>query len=160
MVNSPQWLADKLQEEGEKTILFFQELPETAWELELYSDGALWRVKDVLAHFVVTEVGIPRLMREVLAGGSGSPDDFDLDDYNRRHVVGLENLTVPVLLERFADLRGQTVRFVADLSQDQLAVEGRHPFLGLSPLVDMIRLMYRHIQIHQRDIRRALTATT
>lgn len=157
MVNSPQWLADKLQEEGEKTILFFRELPESAWERLLYSDGVNWRVKDVLAHFVVTEIGIPRIMQDVLAGGSGSPDDFNLDDFNRRHVAGLENLPVEALLEQFREQRRQTVDFVVRLSADQLAMQGRHPFLGEAPLVDMIRLMYRHIQIHQRDIRRALS---
>jgi hypothetical protein len=157
MVNSPQWLAEKLKEEGEKTVLFFRDLPDTAWETRMYSDGAIWSVRDVLAHFVVTEVGIPRIMREVLSGGIGSPDDFDLDDYNRRHVSGLENLPVEALLERFAALRADTIRFVSSLSAADLAIEGRHPYLGLAPLVDMIRLMYRHIQIHQRDIRRALS---
>lgn len=158
MVNSPQWLADKLHEEGEKTVEFFRALPEAAWELTMYSDGAIWRVKDILAHFVVTEIGIPRIMRDVLNGGAGSPEGFDLDDFNRRHVSGLENLPAEELLQRFSDSRSQTVRFVAGLSQEELDTQGRHPYLGLAPLLDMIRLMYRHIQIHQRDIRRAIAA--
>jgi hypothetical protein len=39
---------------------------------------------------------------------------------------------------------------------DDLAKQGRHPFLGTASLSDMIKLMYMHNQIHIRDIRRML----
>jgi hypothetical protein len=157
---SPNKLADKLQEEGEKTIQFFQALPESTWGIILYEDGATWRVRDILAHFVATEIAIPLILRDIIQGGEGVPEGFDLDDYNRRHVSGLENFSREELLTRFADLRGQTVRLVRLLSEQDLLRTGRHPFLGVSPLVDMIKLMYRHIQIHQRDIRRAVNASS
>lgn len=155
MADTPAWLAQKLRDEGARSRAFFQELPDPVWNLILYEDGATWRVRDVLAHFVITEIGIPQIMRAILSGGSGSPDDFDLDAYNRKHVAGLENMSVPELLEKFAELRSQTVRLVAGMSEEDLQRTGRHPFLGISPLIDMIKLMYRHNQIHQRDIRRA-----
>jgi hypothetical protein len=31
---------------------------------------------------------------------------------------------------------------------------GRHPFLGVAPLVEMIKLVYRHNGIHIRDARK------
>lgn len=155
MADTPEWLAQKLHDEGARTKAFFQELNEPAWDLILYEDGATWRVRDILAHFVVTEIGIPQIIRAILRGESGSPEDFDLDAYNRKHVEGLENMPVKELLDKFTDLRSQTVRLVAGLSAEQLQKEGRHPFLGIAPLVEMIKLMYRHNQLHQRDIRRA-----
>jgi hypothetical protein len=42
------------------------------------------------------------------------------------------------------------------LSADDLVKTGRHPWLGIAPLEDMIQLLYRHNQIHQRDIRKLL----
>ncbi|MFN2197422.1 MAG: DinB family protein [Anaerolineales bacterium] len=158
MADNSAWLAQKLSDEGARSLAFFEELPEGAWRLILYEDGATWTVRDILAHFVVTEIGIPQIMRAILAGGRGSPDDFDLDVYNRQHVAGLENVTSGELLKKFGDLRSQTVRFVAGMSAAELQMTGRHPFLGIAPLVDMIKLMYRHNQIHQRDIRRAIAA--
>lgn len=156
MADTPARLAQKLSDEGARSLAFFEELPEEAWNLVLYEDGATWTVRDILAHFVVTEVGIPQIMRAILAGGRGSPEDFDLNVYNRQHVAGLENVTSGDLLKKFGDLRSQTVRLVAGMSEADLQMTGRHPFLEIAPLVDMIKLMYRHNQIHQRDIRRAL----
>ncbi len=37
---------------------------------------------------------------------------------------------------------------VASISQADLTEEGRHPYLGVAPLTDMIKLIYRHNQIH------------
>jgi hypothetical protein len=116
-------------------------------------------VRDILAHFVVTEVSIPQIIRAILGGEGGAPEHLDLDAFNRKHVVGLENLPVAELLDKFTDLRSQTVRLVAGMSAEDLQMKGRHPYLGIAPLVDMIKLMYRHNQLHQRDIRRAFAQT-
>lgn len=159
MVDKPEWLSKKLNEEGDKTVEFFNELPDHAWNIVLYEDGAPWGVKDILAHFVVTEVGVPNILRDVLDGGNGVPKEFNLDDFNRKHVAGLENISVSELLERFIDLRDQSVRLVANMSESDLQKIGRHPFLGETTLVEMIKLMYRHNQIHQRDIRKAVNVS-
>lgn len=45
---------------------------------------------------------------------------------------------------------------VANLGKDELEIWGRHPFLGDSQIKDMVRLMFLHIRIHERDIRKAL----
>ena len=153
-------LAEKLRVEGEKTLKFFQQISADDWQMLLYSDGADWHVREILAHFVITEIGIPQIIRDVLAGGSGSPAGFDLDEFNRRKVGGLENLAIPFLLEKFSDLRQQTILLVESMDDADLQKIGRHPFLGEAPLEVMIKLMYRHNQIHQRDIRRALTQQT
>lgn len=149
-------LSAKLRSEGDKTRLFFQELHHEDWEVLLYSDGANWRVKEILAHFVITEIGIPQIIRNVLSGGSGSSAGFNLDEFNRRQVRGLDDRSIPALLENFDELRQKTILLVESMENEDLLKVGRHPFLGEAPLEDMIKLLYRHNQLHQRDIRRAL----
>jgi hypothetical protein len=151
-------LAKKLLEEGQKTLEFYRGLDEGQWGLEVYTEGACWRVQDVLAHFVVTEIGIPRIIQNILDGGEGSSGDFNLDEFNVRKVAGLENIPPVDLLARFQDLRQQTVRFVAGMGDAELDKVGRHPFLGQATVEDMLKLMYRHNQIHQRDLRRMFNA--
>ncbi len=149
-------LVQKLQTEGEKTLAFFRELPPEAWERPIYSEGATWTVRDILAHLVSAESSIPRLITVLLEEGRQIPPDFDLDAYNRREVGKMADVTPAELLERFARQRAATVETVQRLTEADLQTVGRHPFLGEAPVEDMLKLMYRHTQIHQRDIRKAL----
>ena len=63
-----------------------------------------------------------------------------------------------MILQRFMERRGETIQMILALSDSDLATEGRHPWLGVVPIEEMIKLMYRHNQIHQRDIRKTLTS--
>jgi hypothetical protein len=42
------------------------------------------------------------------------------------------------------------------MSQNDLERIGRNPFLGEVPLVEIVKLIYRHNQIHLRDLKRLL----
>jgi len=53
-------------------------------------------------------------------------------------------------------VRAQMVALVASMSTDDLARQGRHPFLGQATLSEMIKMVYRHNQIHYRDLRKVL----
>ena len=68
-------LAEKLRQEGEKTIEFFLALPPVAWNITMYTDGADWTIEDILVHFVITEKGISQIVGDILGGGAGSPPD-------------------------------------------------------------------------------------
>jgi hypothetical protein len=41
------------------------------------------------------------------------------------------------------------------MQDPDLAKLGRHPFLGITSLEDIIKMVYRHNQIHMREIRRS-----
>jgi len=60
------------------------------------------------------------------------------------------------LLENFKDIRRQMVELVASLTDEDLKKEGRHPFLGPTTLTEMIKMVYRHNQIHFRDMRKII----
>jgi hypothetical protein len=156
MADTPQHLVDRLLAEGEKTHRFFEAIPAAGWDLQVYSDGGQWRIRQILAHFVVTEASIQKLIKNVLDGGEGASPDFDINRYNESHVSRLEGTLPPELLQQFMELRHRTAQMVAQINPDDLKRSGRHPFLGIASIEEIIKLMYRHNQIHQRDIRKRI----
>jgi hypothetical protein len=157
MPDTPNFLVERMRAEGEKTIDFFTAIPAEGWELTVYTDGSCWAVRQVLAHFVSTEEAFGRLIENILAGGSGAPEDFDINAYNERKVASLQAFTPPELLTQFQHLRQRNIEIVSKMDLSDLTRQGRHPFLGMTELVEIIKLLYRHNQIHQRDIRKNST---
>ncbi|MDX1437783.1 MAG: DinB family protein [Anaerolineales bacterium] len=155
-----QRLTGRLKLQGEKTVALFRGIPDGAWKLEVYSEGASWEVKEVLMHFVSSERGVARLVSQVVAGGAGVPEDFDLDRYNEGRVDRLEGNSPGDLIDMFSEARAATIDLVITFSDADLNRVGRHPFLGLTTVESMIQMMYRHNQIHQRDLRRLLSTQT
>lgn len=152
----PARLTARLLEEGQKTVAFFQALTPLQMTQSLYTDGACWTVRQILAHFVAAELSITRLVESILSGGAGVPENFDLNGYNERKVEALQDVPIEALLQQFTAARQVSAALAARLSAADLQRTGRHPFLGVAPLGDMLQLLYRHNQIHQRDIRQAL----
>ncbi len=149
-------LAQKLMLEGEKTLEFFGQIPERVWEKRLYTDGNAWYVKDVLAHLVEVEESLPNLFAAIVNGSAGVDENFDLNEYNEQAVNRMRAASVSDLLELFRERRKATVSFVKSLSENDLQKVGRHPFLGEAPIEEMLRLFYLHVNLHLRDVRKAL----
>jgi hypothetical protein len=156
MADTPEGLSEKLLREGEKVLAFFEDLDHERLERTVYTEGAVWRVREVLAHFVSTERAFTSLIENVISGGSGAPEGFDIDAYNQRKVAALKDKPAQDLLADFRELRLSTVDSVSKLDGEQLQRLARHPFLGVVPLVDIIKLVYRHNQIHMRDVRKVI----
>jgi hypothetical protein len=151
-----QRLADKLISGGRKTKDFFENIEGDDWYQQVYSEGGNWAVHQILAHFVASEASIVRLVKYILEGNPGVPENFDIDSYNEREIHCFAKLPNDLILQRFMECRGETIQMVLELSDDDLNTEGRHPWLGIAPVGEMIKLIYRHNQIHQRDIRKTL----
>jgi hypothetical protein len=154
MTETPAFLADRLKSEGDKTIAFFESLKDKNWEVIVYTDGSEWTVRSVLAHFVSAEQGFVRLFNDILVGGKGAADDFDIDRYNAKQQDLIKGASHQELMRFFQDARSEMISFVRGLSFEDLQREGRHPFLGLTNLAEMIKMVYRHNQIHHRDMRK------
>ncbi len=151
-------LAEKLKAEGQKNREFFEALSETDWGVQVYSDGAGWKAGDILIHVTETEEDILRLMRRIVAGGEGVAPDFDIDAFNARRVGSAEERPLADWMAEFGQRRAATAEFVAGLSEADLKRRGRHPFLGDAEVEEMIKLMYLHVQLHIRDVKRAMNA--
>lgn len=156
MADTPETLAERLANEGEKTSTFFSAIPADGWRQVVYVEATAWTVRQVLAHFVSAEAAFARLFEDILAGGNGAPQDFDIDVFNQQEVDGLMEIEPSELLDRFLRLRQENVARVIKMKPADLLRRGRHPFLGNVELVEIIKLLYRHNQIHQRDVRRVL----
>jgi len=151
---SPVWLAERLKKEGEKVVTYFSALTDEQWKTEVYTEGDTWTIRNVLAHFVTSERGLLMLFERICQGGPGSPDDFSIDLYNARQQEKTREMTPQELLKQFVGVRANAVEWVSGLSNDDLVKEGRHPFLGQVQLVEMIKMLYLHNQIHFRDFRK------
>ena len=157
MSDTPKGLAQKLEKEGRKNLAFFESLKLDDWEQPSYSEGAQWTVRQVFTHIVEVEQSIPDLVLRIIGGEPGVPEDFDIDRWNKSKVEKMGHIPVDQLLVNFAHRRKWTVEMVAGLEEADLKKIGNHPFLGETEVADMLRLMYLHIQLHIRDIRKALS---
>lgn len=149
-------LTERLQSAHDSTQAFFAQLNPADWDQQIYTDGAAWSVRQVVAHFVMAEDGMARLVAGVVAGGEGVPEDFDLDSYNEYLAQKLAADSPEVLLQKFTAARQQTIEMVNRFDDADLDKLGRHPWLGMAAIEEIIKLMYRHNKIHQREIRAAL----
>jgi hypothetical protein len=151
---SAAWLARRLNKEGEKVVAYFSTLTDEQWQTEVYTEGETWTIRNVLAHFVTSERGLLILFERIRQGGPGAADDFSIDRYNASQQQKTKSLTAQELLEQYAQVRADAVEWVSGLSEEELVIEGRHPFLGQVPLTEMIKMLYLHNQIHFRDFRK------
>lgn len=156
MPETPSFLAEKLTTEGEKFFAIFAGLTEEQWQTEVYTEGETWTVRNILAHFVTSERGLVKLFESIRTGGLGAAEDFSIDRYNARQQEKVKNLSAAELQEQFIAVRAETVKWVSRLAQEELDIEGRHPYLGQVPLVEMIKMIYLHNQIHFRDFRKSI----
>jgi len=158
MKYSPADLSARLKAEGEALQEFFHNLPKGNWCSPVYIDDDIWRVCEVLVHFSSAELALQALIRNVADGGDGVSEDFDIQAFNHMAVSSTDMHDTVVLLAQFAMIRERTVALVEGLSPEQLEITGRHPFLGVVPLGEMVRAIYHHNNMHMRDVRGALRA--
>ena len=149
-------LADKLESEGDKFTALFAGLADSQWQAEVYTEGETWTLRNVLSHFVTSERGLVRLFEQIRLGGSGSADDFSIDRYNASQQQKTKDLSPQELLEQYQAVRADTIAWTLSLSELDLEKQGRHPFLGMTSLREMIKMLYIHNMTHYRDMKKVL----
>lgn len=147
----------ELEKNLEDSIVFFRSLSPDELGIQVYQDGAKWTVKQVLAHFVTIERTMQWLFKDILAGGPGSPEDFDVDRFNRSQPKKLDGLSMDELIAQFKSIRADTISIVKAMSDADFDREGRHAFHGHGKLERFIRWTYEHVHIHLDDIHKKRT---
>ena len=155
-MNEPVALAEKLRAEGEKLVGFMAGLAEHEWRAEVYTEGTTWTVRSILAHLMTAERAFLKLFGQIRQGGGGLSEDFDIDRYNASQQTKTKEMSPRILMEEFQAARMNMVAFVQGLSSEELEKRGRHPFLGVTTLREMVKMIYIHNQTHYRDVRRVL----
>jgi len=152
-------IAYELEKGLTETVAFFKSLSPAELRTQVYQDGAQWTVQQVLAHFAAIERSMHRLFTDILAGGPGAPPDFDFERYNLSQTRKYDGLTFDELIDRFTAVRGETVRIVREMQEEDLDREGMHAFHGHGRLDRFIRWAYEHVRIHEEDVRKTLGKT-
>ncbi|HEX2997141.1 MAG TPA: DinB family protein [Anaerolineales bacterium] len=149
-------LAEKLKSEGERFVSIFTGLADDQWQKEVYTEGATWTIRNVLAHFVTSERGLLKLFENIRQGGAGAADDFSIDRYNAAMQERTKEATSQELLEQYKSIRTEAVAWTSHLSEADLEKQGRHPFLGMTTIREMIKMLYIHNLTHYRDMKKVL----
>ncbi len=147
----------ELKSNEEEIIAFFKGLNSEQLGRMVYADDPGWTVQQVLAHFITIEGTMQWLFKDILAGGPGSPEDFDVDRFNRSQPKKLDGLSLDELFEKFKSVRGETITIVSGMEEKDLNREGRHAFHGHGKLERFIVWAYEHARLHLDDIRKILS---
>ena len=149
-------LAEKLKTEGDKIASIFSNLTDEQWQTEVYTEGTTWTIRNVLSHFVTSERGLLKLFKQIREGGPGAADDFSIDRYNAAMQARTLELKPQQLLEQYKSIRADAVEWTSALSETDLEIQGRHPFLGMTTMREMIKMLYIHNLTHYRDMKKVL----
>jgi len=145
-----------LRSSADGTVQLFAGLSPEQLQTRVYSEEVQWTVRQVLAHLITIEKTMHWLFRNILDGGPGSPDDFDVARFNRTQPQKLDHLSLQQMLQRFRTVREETIAIVAGMADADFDRKGRHVFLGRDRLERFIRWAYEHARWHEDDVRKAL----
>jgi hypothetical protein len=148
-------IQSRLESEQTRIVNYFQSLGDREWNQQIYTTGSKWTARHVLAHFVSAERAFVVLLQVILAGGEGTPPNFDIDDFNENEVSKYDTGQLHELMEQFVAAREQVIALARLMKPEDLELSGRHPWFGETSIGDMLKLVYRHNMIHLRDLRRA-----
>lgn len=155
MTSELEKIVNKLTNDGKNVISVFGALSPEQAEREFYtSELDVWKVKHVLAHLIFAEQEFLNLFANILAGGEGAREGFDVDQYNFETMVDFKDRTLEQLMAEFERTRVETIDFIQKLSEVDVQKVGRHPALGVTSLLDMIKMIYVHSQMHTRDVKK------
>jgi DinB superfamily len=149
-------LADKLKTEGEKFFALFAGLADDQWQAEVYTEGETWTLRNVLSHFVTSERGLIKLFERIRQTGEGSSEDFSIDRYNAAQQQRTKDLSPQELLEQYKTVRADAIAWTLSIAESDLEKQGRHPFIGMTSIREMIKMLYLHNQLHYRDMKKVL----
>lgn len=149
-------LAEKLKAEGDRFTAIFSDLTDEQWDREVYTEGTTWTIRNILSHFVTSERGLIKLFEQIRQGGAGAADDFSIDRYNAAMQDRTKNLSPQELLEQYKQIRANSIAWVSGLKDEELDIQGRHPFLGQTAIREMIKMLYIHNLTHYRDMKKSL----
>ncbi len=149
-------IIDALQQGLDHCVRFFRSLSTEQLAQEVYQDGARWTTHQIVAHLITIERSMQWLFRNILAGGEGSPKNFDVDRFNLHQTAKLSGFGFEALLEQLQQVRQETMGMVAAMTEVDLDREGYHAFHGHGRLERFIHWAHEHAAMHVADIEKVL----
>lgn len=152
-------LVNRLRKGIDKTLGTLRSLSQEQWQWVLYEEPNPWTVRDMVAHLLSSEEGLPRIAKDVAAGGPGAPQEFDYDIYNAEEQARFAGIPPQKLLAGLAETREATITWVSELDEAVLDRMGHHPALGEAPVETLINVIHGHQLMHMRDLKALLRST-
>jgi hypothetical protein len=149
-------IISNLEKSLHSSMALFRSLKPEELDLKVYEDGESWTVIQVLAHLTTIEQSMQWLFKNILSGGPGAPQDFDIERFNRSQPKKLFKLNLEELIQQFCSVREATISIVRNMDENDLDREGLHAYHGHGKLERFIRWAYEHQRIHEDEIRRVL----
>ena len=149
-------LVSRLRKGIDKTLDAFGSLESGEWDVVVYAEPYPWNARDLLAHFVSAEAGLLELAQDVAAGGPGTPEGFDYDEFNAREQRRLAHAPREQLLDDLIAARQATLKRVETLEETALDRRGYHPALGEITVEAFLNAIYGHQLMHIRDLVRVV----
>ena len=146
----------ELKKNEEEIITFYKGLNPAQLDMTFYAEDDSWTMQQVLAHFITIEQSMQWLFKNILAGGPGSPEDFDFERFNRTQPRKLDGQSLDELFEKFRTVRRDTIAIVEEMEDKDLDREGRHAFHGHGKLERFIVWAYEHARLHLDEMREKL----
>lgn len=149
-------------EEAQQTVhAVFDTLGAADWQATVFSEGETWTVRDVLYHLLDAERGMGWQVTRIRDGsGSGVPDDFDIDRWNRRVRRQSRDSQAdgPALLAELDAAHAATLALVDSLQADDWRKVGRQAVAGEITVEQWFRVIAGHKMQHAAEVRAALAA--
>jgi hypothetical protein len=156
MSDRTDYLAKRLAQQRDQSVELFRSLDADQWVSVVHEDEGHWDVRTLLSHFISSEASMMKLMQSIIEGGAGVGEDFDLDRFNAGRASKMADLTPEALIPQFIETRAATINYVRMLTDEQLDIQGRHASQGIQTIEGIIKIVYKHNQLHEREIREAL----
>jgi len=156
MDNRRDGIIAELRNNEEEIIIFYKGLNSEQLGMMVYPEDPGWTIRQVMAHFITIERSMQWLFKDILAGGPGSPEDFNVDRFNLTQPKKLDGLSLDELFAKFRSVRRDTIALVEGMEDKDLDREGRHAFHGHGKLERFVVWAYEHTRLHLDDIREKL----
>lgn len=149
-------IIERLQQEGDKALELFSSFSTKEWNTLVYFDKMEWHVKDLLAHFISAEKSFKLLFNNILESKQGALEEFSIDEFNNSQVLKMKDIEKEMLIELFRATRSQTINWLKVIPESDLEIIGNHPAMGEVKIIEMVKMIYLHNQMHLRDLRSTL----
>jgi hypothetical protein len=132
MTNRGTVIIAELKKNLDHSVALFKSLSPDELNTQVYQDGAQWTTQQVLAHFITIEHSMQWLFKNILAGGPGSPEGFDVERFNRTQPKKLDGKTIDGLIAQFKSVRNDTISIVRSMSDADFDREGGMRFMEMA----------------------------
>ncbi|HEX8682559.1 MAG TPA: DinB family protein [Ardenticatenaceae bacterium] len=141
---------DKLAKDREKLLEAVAQVPDHALDQRV-GDG--WTVREALTHLANAEEDHRSVIEATVGEGTRSvPENFELNEHNRRRVDERGTLSREELLALLDEQRARTEALFGRLSEEQLETEMNHPALGTMAVGKIFRIIGMHERMHAQEI--------